>query len=141
MPISAPYRLTECRRFFAAPVLREVPLVLLGRESARKGARGREQPVIDALAALALARGLKIDVATVPESALEPALEKARVLVLASPGELTDATRDAIARLAARRRRRKGAVDADSGDGVTNRVPRSCKDRAARAHQCRRRRC
>jgi hypothetical protein len=90
------------RRFFAAPVLREVPLVLLGRDSAERGANAREQPLSDALAALALARGMKIQVATVPESTLPAALDHASVLLLASPSELGEATRRAIAAFVAK---------------------------------------
>ena len=101
------------RRFFAAPVLREVPLVLLGRDSAEKGTNAREQPVLDALAALAQARCMSIRVATVPESTLPAALdgrgsaprapaERASVLVLASPSELAEATRQTIAAFVAK---------------------------------------
>jgi hypothetical protein len=90
------------RASFALPVVHDVPVVILGKDAAAPGSGGREQPLVDALSAIAKAQGLSIAVSSVDETQLEAALAGASVLVLASPGELQGATRDAIADFAGR---------------------------------------
>ncbi len=86
------------RAFFAARVLRKVSVALLGADASRRNAQGREQPVIDALAALARAQGLSVDVAVLSEPELGAGLAPASVLILAAPGELEAKTRERVAK-------------------------------------------
>jgi len=86
------------RAAFVAPVLARISVALLGREEAPDGGENREQPLLDALAAVGRARDVPIGVRVVTEPTLAAALEDANVLVLASPDELRARARDQIAR-------------------------------------------
>jgi hypothetical protein len=91
------------RAAFATKVLHQLSVVVVGRETARRGSAAREQPVLDAIAALARAQGITLELLSRSDEALvADDLVRATVLVLVAPGELSPLARAGIAAFVAR---------------------------------------